>query len=192
MEYDHAMKKKNNNPTTGKCKAVTKKQWAEVRAAAVAMGSIKMAASAAGVSYIAARKRAERENWLTPRRLDRARAAVDAEAIAQTQVRQIGTNKKRHSVTPVALRETSAAALLEAHMTAESATFRTKAATAISRAAQHASTLDPMLALASVGAIKAVVDAGCKLHCLGSDAVGRGPLVQIACLGASTRGGDDW
>ena len=182
--------KKKNNLTQGKPRrqAITQKAWDAIRAAAVATGSIRSAAERAGVSYDAARKRAERENWMTPARLDKARAAVDEQVVAQTQVRQIGTSKKSHSVAPVAKRELSAAQLLEAHMATSAATFKSKSAAALANAATHAAGLDGMLALASAGAIKAVVDAGCKLHGLGSESAGsRGPVVQIACLSASMR-----
>jgi molybdenum-dependent DNA-binding transcriptional regulator ModE len=47
-------------------------QWEQVRDTAVACGSIKRAAEQHGVSYVAARQRARREQWPVARRLSKA------------------------------------------------------------------------------------------------------------------------
>lgn len=150
--------------------------WDAVRATAIACGSLKVVADHHHISYTAVKMRASREQWPVGRRIILAakKAQQDAEEATQ-RARQQDTRQIADMVhvAPV----TSTAEVLENEVKAGRDTFRTKASTAIAKAATHAAEQPGDKLLKGARALKDLVDAGSKLH--GLD---RGDSIQIAFL----------
>jgi len=128
--------------------------WEAVKATAIALGSIKEAAEAHGVSYGAARVQATREEWPVGRRVHEQARAV------QQQAREQVVRSSKGAVTSV----TSAAeALQKAH---KERGLRTKTALigAAMKASEYYAELEPELIAADAQNLKAVTSVADTLH----------------------------
>ena len=128
--------------------------WSQVRATASATGSLADAARLHGISTAAVKMRAMREKWNTPKRALAKVAQAQAEAVTVCQ--------------PVTTVTVTASDAIEKHMAEHRDTFRTNIATALSKAAKHAASLEPDQILDKSRKVADIVQSGVKLHGLGT------------------------
>jgi hypothetical protein len=128
--------------------------WPAVKATAIALNSIKIAAERHGVTYEAARMRASRESWLVGRRP--AKAAAEAKAVVQAQLEKVSPG----AVTSV----TSTADALATTLADENQRTRAGFSRAAVKVAEKAAKMDPEEILERARSLKDVAHVAGQVH----------------------------
>lgn len=139
--------------------------WPEVKATAIATGSLKEAAEAHGVSYAATRQRAKRECWPVGQRP--AKALTEARAAHHEQIQRankVATRSVTQAVTPPVTRVTTAAQAAETVLARRKESSRLSLSRYAQRALATAATLPRGKLLAEAANVKAAAGAYAIAH----------------------------
>lgn len=167
---------------------LTEQEWTDLRATSAALGSIKLACAHHGVPYEAAKKRAQREGWATPKRLATAsRQARSAEKAAVVAAQPMQQPSKPAKYTPKRLVPSvpSAALTLEGGHIEAGKRGRLAASVLAAKGLEHLSKQDPANILKSARAAKDLNEVSAKAGGWSEEGSGAKVTLNIAVMGSS-------